>query len=77
MKITLCQQHLRPSQTQRQGKLGVHMRLVMYHDLSRTQPKLEGKCVSVGVDALAVVVKTNSHVCDGSTQNKDTGIVHK
>ena len=27
----------------------------IYHELSRTQPELEEKCVSVGVDALAVV----------------------
>ena len=33
----------------------VHMQLAIYHELSRTQPKLEGKCVSVCVDALAVV----------------------
>ena len=37
------------AKTQRQGKLVVH------HELSRTQPKLERKCGNVGVDALAVV----------------------
>ena len=40
---------------QKQGKLVVHMRSAIHHGLSKTQPKLEGKCVSVGVDALAVV----------------------
>ena len=40
--------------TQRQRRLVVHMRSAIYHELSRTQPKLEEKCVSVGVDALAV-----------------------
>ena len=51
---------LRPSpkkntHTHRQGRLVVHVRSAIYHELSRKQPKLEGKCVSVGVNALAVV----------------------
>ena len=41
-------------QTQKHGRLVVHVRSAIYDDFSRTQPKLEGKCVSVGVDALAV-----------------------
>ena len=41
--------------TQRPGRLAVHVPSAIYHELSRTQPKLVGKCVSVGVDALAVV----------------------
>ena len=48
------------------------MRSVIYHELSGTQQKLEGKCVSVGVDALAVVwrkKKTRPPVYHGSTQN--------
>ena len=39
----------------RQRKLVVHMRSAIYHELSRTQPKSEGKSVSVSVDALAAV----------------------
>ena len=41
----------------RQGKLRVYMRsaIYYYHEWSRTQPKLEAKCVSVGVITLAVV----------------------
>ena len=38
----------------RQGMLFVHMRSAFYQELTRPQPKLEEKCVSVGVDALAV-----------------------
>ena len=38
----------------RQGRLVVQVRSPSSHGLSRTQTKLEGKCVSVGVDALAV-----------------------
>ena len=41
--------------TQRQGKLVVQMRSAIYHELLRTQPKSEGKSVSVSVDALAAV----------------------
>ena len=33
---------LAKQETQRQGKLVVHVRSAMYHELSRTQPKLEG-----------------------------------
>ena len=48
------------------------MRSAMCHELSRTQPKLEGKCVSVGVDALAVAwcTKTRCYVIDGSSKNR-------
>ena len=39
-------------------------------ELSSAQPKLERRCVSVGVAALAVVWwKTTSHVCDGLLKN--------
>ena len=41
--------------TERQRRLVVHVRSAIYHELSKTQPKLERKCVSVGVDVLAVV----------------------
>ena len=55
----LCEQHLetvaKKKKNQQQGRLVVHVRSATYHALSRTQPKLEGKCVRVGVDALAVV----------------------
>ena len=46
---------LRPSlkkknaNTPRHGRFVVHMRSAIYHELPRRQPKLEGKCVSVGV----------------------------
>ena len=42
-------------ETQRQRWLVVHVRSAIHRELARTQPKLEGKCVNVGVDALAVV----------------------
>ena len=47
-----CQQHLRPSQKkkQRHGKLVVQVQFV------KNTAVLEGKCVSVGVDALAAVL---------------------
>ena len=35
-------------------RLVVHVRSAICHELSRTQPKLVGECVSVGDDALAV-----------------------
>ena len=38
----------------RQRKLVLHMRSVICHEVSRTQPKLKRKCISDGVDALAV-----------------------
>ena len=47
-EITLCQHR-------RQRRLVVHMQSANSHELSSTPPKLEWKCVSVGVDALAVV----------------------
>ena len=53
---------------QRQERLVVHMRSAIYHELSGTQPKLEGKCVSVGVNAVAK--NTRCHVYDGS-QKRD------
>ena len=42
-EVTLCQQHLRPSQKKR---FVVHVRSAMYHELTRTQPKLEGNVAS-------------------------------
>ena len=38
----------------KQGRLVVHMRSANFHEVSRTQPKSEGKCVTVGVNAVAV-----------------------
>ena len=38
--------------TNREGSLSTS---AIYHELSRRQPKLEKKCVNVGIDALAVV----------------------
>ena len=44
---------LRPSENmKRQGR---HLGSAIYHELSRTQPKLQRKSASVGVDALTVV----------------------
>ena len=43
--------------TQRQGRLVVHMPSATYHELSRAQPKLGGKCVSVGVDGVGCCVE--------------------
>ena len=43
------------TKTQIQGRLVVPTRSAICHELSRTQPKLEGKRVNVGVDALAGV----------------------
>ena len=37
------------------GRLVFLIRSAIYHELLRTPPKLGGKCVSVGVDALGVV----------------------
>ena len=42
-------------ETQRQRRLVVHVRSAICHEVSRTQPKLERKCVSVDVDAWALV----------------------
>ena len=36
---------------QKQRKPVVHVPSAMYHESSRTQPKLDRKCVGVGVDA--------------------------
>ena len=53
----MCQQNLRPSQknTQRHGRLVVHVRSAICHELCKTQPGLKGKRVSVGVDEWSVV----------------------
>ena len=78
-EITLCQYHLRSSskkQQQRAGRIVVHVRLEIYHELSRTQPKLEGKCVRVGVDALAVVWCKNVYVYDGSKKKEICNRTH-
>ena len=38
----------------KEGRLVVHVRSAIHHELSRTQPKSEENCVSVGDDSLAV-----------------------
>ena len=43
-KITLCQQDVRPSKKRDKRRLVVHIRSAIYHELSRTQPKLERIC---------------------------------
>ena len=57
---------------QRQGRLVVDMRSI-YREFSSQQPNLEGKCVNVDVDALAVVRWTNMwRPKNGSKKKKKT-----
>ena len=53
---------VRKKKTQRQGRLVVHMPSAIYHELSRAQPKLGGKCVSVGVDGAGCCVERKNEI---------------
>ena len=54
----------------------VRMSSAIYHELSRTRPKLEGNGDSVGVDALAVVWrKERCYVYDGSPPKEKISVL--
>ena len=68
----MCEQHLqKKKKKQKQGRLVFHVRSAIYHELSRTQPKLEGKCISVSVDAVAVVWREKRDLTFMTVQKKN------